>query len=211
MYYDERPYLRSLQSQGGFSMVETVTAVAIVGLIILAIGVFQGNIFTFNTSLHNQLSGQYESRQALEKIIAEARVATAADNGAYPLEAAQETSFIFYSNVDADAAIERVRYFVSGNTLRRGVIEPSGSPAQYPAGNETVTTILNNLTLGATPVFSYYDTNYSGTEAPLSHPVDPHVVRYVEITFFIDKDPTRPPTALQNHSGVNIRNLKDNL
>ena len=195
----------------GFTLLETVIAVAILGLIVLAVGLMQGNIFRFNTTLNNQLTGQYESRQAIEKIIAEARVAATAGNGAYPLESVQNTSFIFYSNVDSDSGIERIRYFVSGTTLRRGIIEPVGSPVTYPSANETITTVLNNLVNGATPVFSYYNTNYTGIEPPLSQPVDARVVRFLAVTLIVDKDLTRPPAALQTRSGINLRNLKDNL
>lgn len=200
-----------LRRSSGFSVLETAIAVAIVGLIVLAIGLFQENIFRFNTSLNNQLTGQYESRQVIEKIIAEARVAATAGNGAYPLESVQNTSFIFYSNVDNDTGIERIRYFVSGATLQRGIIEPTGSPVTYPSANETIATMLNNLANGATPVFSYYDTNYTGTEAPLSQPVDARVVRFLNVTLIVDKDPNRPPAAIQTRSGISLRNLKDNL
>ncbi len=195
----------------GFSLIETVIAVAILGLIILAVGLFQGNIFRFNTALNNQLTGQFESRQAIEKITAEARVAATAGNGAYPLESVLDSSLIFYSNVDSDAGIERIRYFVSGTTLRRGIIEPLGSPVTYPSANETITTVLNNLANGATSVFSYYNTNYTGIESPLPQPVDARVVRFIIVTFIVDKDLTRPPAALQTRSGINLRNLKDNL
>ncbi len=195
----------------GFSLIETVIAVAILGLIILAVGLFQGNIFRFNTALNNQLTGQFESRQAIEKITAEARVAATAGNGAYPLESVLDSSLIFFSNVDSDAGIERIRYFVSGTTLRRGIIEPLGSPVTYPSANETITTVLNNLANGATPVFSYYNTNYTGIESPLPQPVDARVVRFIIVTFIVDKDLTRPPAALQTRSGINLRNLKDNL
>ncbi len=195
----------------GFSLIETVIAVAILGLIILAVGLFQGNIFRFNTALNNQLTGQFESRQAIEKITAEARVAATAGNGAYPLESVLDSSLIFFSNVDSDAGIERIRYFVSGTTLRRGIIEPLGSPVTYPSANETITTVLNNLANGATSVFSYYNTNYTGIESPLPQPVDARVVRFIIVTFIVDKDLTRPPAALQTRSGINLRNLKDNL
>ena len=194
----------------GFSIVETLVAVGVLGLMVVAVGAFQGNIFGLNTSLNNQLTGQNEARRTIEEITASLRTATIANNGSFPLETVADTTLTFYANIDGDPDMERVRYFVSGTDLKKGVIQPSGSPAVY-TGAETITNSVSGIANGATPIFTYYDANYSGSGAPLTQPVMPASVRYIHIALIIDKDTKRPPAAFRMEGGVNVRNLKDNL
>ncbi len=198
-------------SYHGFSALETLVAVGITGLIVVAVGTFQGNIFGLNTSLSNQLTGQNEARRVLEEITQGLRVATVAGNGSFPLDTVTATTLTYYANNDSDAGIERVRYFLSGTNLQRGVIQPSGNPVIYNPASEVVTTIMEGVANGAVPVFTYYDATYAGSGAALTQPVSAVAVRYVHVTLVIDKDINRPPASFRMEGGVSIRNLKDNL
>ena len=132
-----------------------------------------------------------------------------ADTGAYVINQAEASSFIFYSDIDNDGLKEKVRYFLIGTTLQKGVIKPTGSPLSYNPLNETISTLAENLT--NVSIFDYYDKFYDGTTAPLSLPVNTSDIRLIKITIIIDKDPNRSPTAMTFSTEVSIRNLKDNL
>lgn len=198
-------------SGNGFSLLEIVITTGILGLIMLGVGMFQANIFVHNTSLSGQLTSQHESRRAIEQIVTELRASSFAGNGAYPIESATATSLVFYTNVDSNGDIERIRYFMNGNILQRGIIKPSGSNPIVYTGTETINTMVTHVINGATALFTYYDTSYTGSGTPLSSPVNVNAVRYVHITLIIDKDLNRPPLPLRVEGGASVRNLKDNL
>lgn len=194
----------------GFTQLELVVTLGIASLIILAVGMWQVDIFRFNTALSGQLTSQHEARQTILTMVHELRTVVTADTGAYPLETVQDAQITFFSNIDDAPDIERVHYFIQNGALKRGIIKPSGNPVAY-TGTETVTNLATSLVNGATPVFSYYNSSYAGTGSPLAMPADPNVIRYIGITLVIDKDITRPPAAIRVMGGVNLRNLKDNL
>lgn len=177
----------------------------------LAVWTFQKDIFVTNSTLSESASLITEVRQTFKTMMVEIRSASISSTGAYPLAAATGTSFIFYSDIDDDGLKERIRYFVDGSTLKKGVIKPTGNPLSYNPSNEVITTAVNNLANGAQPVFEYYDENYDGDDPPLTSPVNLLAVRLVKVTIKVDKNPTRPPAAVTMVTQVSVRNLKDNF
>ena len=121
------------------------------------------------------------------------------------------SSFTFYSNVDDDSFKERVRYFLDGTTLKKGIIKPSGTPLTYNPADEAVSELIHGVANATTSIFSYYDKNYDGTNQALIEPIDIATVRLVKITIVTDKDPQTPPGPMTLTTQISIRNLKDNL
>jgi len=114
--------------------------------------------------------------------------------------------------VDSDGVKDRVRYFLSGSTIKRGVLAPSGSPLAYVDANEELTILISGFVSSSTlPLFQYYGATYTGASPPLSLPVDTSSVRLIKITVIIDTDPVHSPAPIIVTSQVNLRNLKDNL
>ena len=141
-------------------------------------------------------------------MISEIRTASVSSNGAYPIDQATVSSFTFFSDINNDNLREKIRYFLSGSTLQKGVIQPTGNPLVYNPANEKISILASGVTSLA---FGYYDKNYDGTTAALSFPINVPVVRLVKITVTIDQDPNRPPGPMTFTTQVSIRNLKDNL
>ncbi len=191
------------------TLIEVLVVVGIILLIFPSIINFFVDSFSFNRFISDGLSAQGEARRAFKTMVAEIRTASPSSLGAYPLSEATSTSFTFYSNIDTDAYKERVRYYLQGTTLMRGVIKPSGSPLTYNPGSETVTELVHGV--ATTSVFSYYDENYTGTTSPLALPVDLLSVRLVKILFTVDTSSTTAPGPLIFTTQVSMRNLKDNL
>lgn len=198
-------------SESGFSVIEVLVSVFVLILIGLAVYSFQKNVFSLNRIIPQNLTAQDEARKALKSMSAEIRTASPSNLGAYALSETATSSFTFYSNVDGDSFKERVRYFVAGATLKKGVIKPSGTPLTYNPANEIVSELVHDTANAATSTFSYYDAGYDGTTQPLTEPIDISKVRLVKITIVIDRNPQAPPAPLTLTTQISMRNLKDNL
>lgn len=199
------------QNKNGFTLIETLVAVAIFGMIITAvIGIFL-NSWRYNAVLWEQLSTQTEGRNVTQGFANEIRTASQSSIGAYPLQTANTSTIIFYSNLDADSLVERVRYFMSGKTLTKGVIKPSGNPLTYNTADEVLTDVVHDVAnTGTSPIFLYYDENYSGSGSPLPSPVDTTEVRVIKMSLKLDENPRLTPAPLYVESEAMLRNLKSN-
>lgn len=193
----------------GFSLLEILFALGTFTLIIGVITLFSRNIWIYNSFLKNSLDNLSFGRQIIRTMATEIRTASIAETGAYTISQASDTSFTFYTNIDNDRQKERIRYFLENGSLKKGVIQPSGSPLGYDSGSETVSTLVDNVT--NTPIFNFYDDSYDGTSAALSSPINISEIRLVKITVVIEKDPNRPPGPATFTTQVSMRNLKDNL
>lgn len=189
-------------------MMETLIGIGIFVLIVGALTLFSRNVWMYNSFLSNALQGTNSARAALKTMTAEIRTASSGNNGAYAISAASSTSFTFYSDIYDDGLKEKVRYFLNGTNLQKGVVKPTGSPLDY-TGAEVITTLVPNVTNGFS--FSYYDKNYDGTTTALASPVDVSAIRLIKITIPIEKDVNKSPAPITFSTQVTIRNIKDNL
>lgn len=198
-------------SQSGISVVEIIIAIFIFSLIGLAAVSFQLDVFSLNRISGDNIVAQEDARRVLKILSKEIRSMSPSSLGAYPILQAGTSSLIFYTNIDNDSLQERVRYFLTDNTLKKGTIKPVGNPLVYDEDNEKITEIVHNVISTTTPIFSYYDTNYDGLSPALIQPVDSLLVRLIKIDLIIDDDPSKLPATLYMTTQVSIRNLKDNL
>jgi type II secretory pathway component PulJ len=204
-------FFKNIKINRGITLLETLIAVSIFSIVMIAIGSFARDLFFYNDVFTGGLTSYDEARKVLQPIASEIRSASSSSLGSYPIEKASNTEFIFFSDIDNNGSKERIRYFLVGNILKRGVIVPTGSPLQYLSANETISDIVHGVSNGSTPIFSYYNSSYNGSTAPLTQPVSIIDVRLVKIIIVIDADPNRPPAPVTVTTQVSIRNLKDNL
>lgn len=193
----------------GLTLLEVVIVLGIIGIIgtIVYQFVVSGNRIFVQS--RDQALAQDTLRKAIDSIAQELREAQTADNGAYLLEGGNAQFITFYSDIDDDNERERVRYFIEGTNFKKGVIEPSGAPAQYPLENETITTVVSDIR--NQDIFTYYDENYTGSEASLPLPLNISQVKLVHLRFDADVNPSQPPPPITLETSVMIRNLKTNL
>jgi len=203
-------FLNKYNQKSGFTLIEVLVSIFILTLIGLAATSFFKDIFSYNRIISGSLTAQDEARRALKTMSAEIRTASPSSLGAYAITQVATSSLIFYSNIDDDSFKERVRYFLDGTTLKKGIIKPSGSPLIYNPANETISELVHDMANAVIPIFSYYDTDYDGTTQPLTEPINISAVRLVKITIVIDKDSTQPPGPMTLTTQINMRNLKDN-
>ncbi|MFH0853336.1 MAG: type II secretion system protein [bacterium] len=195
----------------GFTIIEVIVTIGIFSFILVAMMIFVSNSYVSFFKLQDKTSVLSRARLALERLIGEFREAQSGDNGAYSLAIVSPNEIAFYSNIDSDSGVERVHYWLSGGTLWRGIIDPVGMPADYPAENEITNIITEFVDNGATPTFTYYDGTFTGTQNPLIQPVNSTSVRHVGFFVSIDETPGEKLEAVVIESSATLRNLKDNL
>jgi type II secretory pathway pseudopilin PulG len=190
----------------GFTLVETIVTVfvftlamgAIAGFIIMG---YQTQTYTFQQS---QAIG--EAKKGVETMMKEIREARTGEGGSYILAKAEDYQFSFYSDVDDDLEIEKIRYFIDGTDFKKGVIDPEGTPAVYPEDKEEIF-ILSKYVRNQPPIFKYF--NGEGDELP--PPARRKDTKLMKVYLVINVDPNRPPQDFVLESNVQIRNLKTNL
>lgn len=189
-----------------FTLIETLVTIfvfalamgAVFGLVTLG---YRTQSYTFQQS-----TAINEGRRGIEIMVREIREARGGDDGSYIIEKAEDFEFIFYSDIDKDNAVERVRYFIEGTNFKKGVIDPSGWPIKYDL-NEEKLFILSQYVRNQPPIFKYYDSQ--GIE--LSSPARLKDTKLMKVYLVINIDPNRPPQDFVLESSVQIRNLKTNL
>lgn len=195
----------------GFSLIETMFAVAIFSLIIAMIGAFQADIISFNSIIQTGLRNQGEAKNIIRPFSNEVRGALPSSQGAYALATVDETTFTFFTDIDDDSLVERIRYFLDGTDFKKGIIKPDPVTYEYDENTEEIIEVIHDVVNGT--IFYYYDSSYDGSASstPLSHPVTPSDVRMIKIVMIIDDDPNKAPAPITVSTQVSIRNLKDNL
>ena len=185
---------------------------AILSGIVLIISMFGLDIFKFQIFFSDTFTMQQEIGLTLTEMGVEIRGMGPSANGSYLIESASATSLVFYTDKDGDSQFDIVRYFVSGSTLRRGVIKPTGNPAIYPSADEVIKDVVSNVILppiASQSLFLYYDQNYTGTQAPITSPVSVNQVRLIKATISTDRTPQDKMARTEYSSTMMIRNLRN--
>lgn len=205
-----KPKNYSVRSRrNGASLIEALIALSIVALVSMAIYGIQKDIITFNRFVQGGLSRENDIRKFLKDFSLAAREASQSSAGGYLIEEASDASFTFYADTDGDGKKERIRYFLSGSTLKRGVTVPAGLPFAYNLESETVVPAVNDI-VSAPTIFYYYDSSYVGpSSSPLAQPVAVASVKMVKILFSVDPNLDKPPGPSIFSVMATIRNLRN--
>jgi len=186
------------------TIVETVVWIAMFVFAILALT--SSVLYFYRTSNYavQQASATVSAQRGIDTMIRVVREASYASNGAYPVVSLAANDLKFYADIDSDTGIEQVHYYLSGTSLMKGVIEPTGDPALY-TGAESVSTVSDNVrnSIQGISLFTYYDKN----GATITNFTKIGDVRYVSANLLVDVDPLRTPTLLTLRSSAALRNL----
>jgi hypothetical protein len=179
--------------------------VAIFGVVSIALGSMIQFFYKSNAFVLEETAATESAQRGLTATLQNIREASYGDDGSYPLNSAGTSTLIMYTDLDADSAVERVRYYLLNGVLYRGVKNSTGNPATYVGQVEatsTVATFVKNAT--STPIFTYYDS----TGAVLSSPIDVSAVRSVGIILDVDLNPSRLPNIFRLSGTATLRNLR---
>ncbi len=203
-----------ITAKKGFSLLEMLVVMGILTLFIALVSDFQAKIFIYDEIFQGGNTTDLEALSVLKTMAAEMRSMSPSSAGAYPIDNAGTSTITFYDDINNDGSKEKIRYFLSGTTLERGLTYGSGNPVVYNPSSETITTLITNVrNASTTPIFSYYDDTYYGqaSSTPLSYPLNIFSISLVNMNVIIDADPNKPLSPLNESTSVTIRNLKNNL
>lgn len=205
--------MRNLIRNKGFTLLEMMIVMTILSLFVVLVSDFQSKIFFYNRIFQGGNFVGTDALNVVKSMAVEMRSMSPSSGGAYPIESASTSSIAFFADIDDDGGKERIRYFFSGTTVKRGVIKPTGNPPVYNIGSETLSTLMSNVrNTATTSLFTYYNAFYDGSATTsLSLPISISTVRLVVINAALDADPSQPFVPLYATTQVSLRNLKDNL
>lgn len=199
--------------QRGLTLAEIVVVVGIVGVIGLAVSKFQSDVFSFNRTFSSSFATADNAQKLLRPMAAEIRSASPSSNGAFPIDTIGQYDFSFYSDINNDGTKDWVRYYISGTTMFKEVIKPTGTtPAIYNSANKVTTTFMTGVrnVTDNTPVFRYFSSSYTGGATGEITPSTGAVesVRLVKVSITLDDNTNKMPIALTVSTQISIRNLK---
>lgn len=194
--------------QDGFTLMEIVVTMAIVGFLVAGIYVFIGNLTDASLRFNSSLLANQEIQQALQVMVPELRSAGQSNTGAYPVIEAASTSIRFYSDLRGDGIFQEIHYYLEDDVFKKGVIEPSGDPLSYDEDDEKVRELVENIVTGA-QIFSYFSADATSTYADaLSFPVNILDISKVKVTLSVNKGTPTLPSIIGIEDLVTIRNLR---
>lgn len=187
--------------KNGFTLIELIVTTAIIVIVVTI--AFDYIIQSQKTSNFAQEmeEANYNARNALNLLVREIRESNRSDMNSYPINIANPQELIFYSDIDKDIAVEKVRYFLDDTTIKRGVTEPTGDPLAYLPENEVISDAVLFLNNGESPIFTYFDEN--GNQIS-----DIPFIRLVHINLKINVHPERAPRDFELNSDILLRNLQ---
>lgn len=197
----------------GFTLVEVLVGSLLISA--LGIGILGfNNIITKNQTIvwRNFLNVE-QANSNLLTLVRELRTARPGDNGAYPLESANDQEIIFYADIDFDQQSERVRYFLNGSSFYKGVTKPTGYPVSYPSTQEKLVKLTDYVRNNTTPIFYYYNGDWPADTVhnPLINPIRLSDTKLMRIFLRLNTQDNEPNADFILESYTQIRMLKNNL
>lgn len=194
------------KTKEGFTLIETIVTITL-STLVMGVVVSSIQYFYFSNRYTVEQSGAVRNAQkGVLTLVGDIREAHYSDEGAFPLVSVGSTTITFYSDTDDDDVIERMRYYLDGDTLMRGVQKSSGDPPIYSGNPETLSTVANYVRNEEqdTDIFEYY--NAQG-DLVTDYTNDITDIVFVRISLIVNVNPTLLPNELTLRSSASIRNL----
>lgn len=196
----------------GFTLIEVVVVIGIFGLISGGVITLVSSVFVQSSKQGESIADTDQARKLSNKLTQELRNAVYGENGAYPLNSAGNQEIIFFSNVDSDDEVERVRYYLQSGALYKGIVQPTGSPYTYNPAQEVAVKVQSSVANNSTPLFYYYNDSYDGiTGTALTQPVNVAQVNFIKLNLILSNKAASSNVTYTVTGGSSIRNLKTNL
>lgn len=206
-------HIEKTKGNEGITLVEVLVVMVIIGILGSALVTMQYFLSQNQVVVFRSYLNVDDANSSVTLLVRELRTASVSDNGAYALADIQDQQITFYSDIDFDGQVERVRYFLSGSQFSKGIIEPTGQPATYPSANEKVKVLSNNVQNNTTPVFYYYNEDWpqDTVNNPLQIPGGLSETKLIRIYLRLNPLANDPTNDYVLESNVQLRMLKENL
>lgn len=201
--------MRTLRTQRGYTLIEMLVTLMLSTLVLVTVVESVLYLYRANANTIEQAFALTSARRGTERLVRDIREASFSDTGAYPLISMDANELIFYSDIDRDNSIERVRYFLQGSNLILGQIEATGTPPVYDPNDEVLSVVSEDVrnTEQGVDIFEYYDVEGDAI-ADYAQIVE---VRFITVTLIVNVNPSRMPNEFTLRSSATLRNLKTNL
>lgn len=196
------------KNKKAFTVIETFVTIGIFTLIMLGVTYMVFSGFRYYHFILNQAELVSDLQKSSSAITKEIREMRQSDSGSYALSEASENEIVFYSNLDDSSDVEMIRYFKSGECLKKGVIKPTGSPARYLDTNEVIVDVTCNAVNGDDePFFTFYS-GYPSDETVLENPIELQNVKVIKFYLRVESTGQRPvPTSKTISLFITPRNI----
>ncbi len=101
---------------------------------------------------------------------------------------------------------QRIRFFMQGNELKRGLTPPQGVPGKYPPANETFRTLAKHA---AENSFTLHYMNQDGVDLGINPSVGS--IALIKLNVRLEDRSVRNPQVLNLEGKAHLRNRKTNL
>lgn len=197
--------------QSGFTLIELLVVMVIT--VILGGGLLglQYILSTNQVTVWRNVVTVEEANSSVSQLLRELRNARDGDNGAYTLATANDQEIVFFADYDLDGVTERMHYHLTGTTLSRGIVEPTGFPPTYDLASEVTKVLSDNVRNGTTPIFYYYNSSWPSdtTTNPLAQASRLTDTRLVEVKLAINTQDGEPDKDYILDSFAQIRQLSE--
>ncbi|PLX21163.1 hypothetical protein C0584_03390 [Candidatus Parcubacteria bacterium] len=198
----------NFNNKNGFTLIELLVYVLIFSILAFLSSEFIVKGFRTTTYGIEQDEATRTARRVVDTMILEIREAQGSSQGDYLLQDVSPQSLSFFSDVDSDNEIEKVRYFIDGDLLKRSIIQPTGNPLEYLVDDEITETVAEHINNQALDAFTYFDTNQTIIVNPGG---DRDKIRLINVNLLVNVTPEIMPADYILDMDIHIRNLKDNL
>jgi type II secretory pathway pseudopilin PulG len=198
------------RSNRGFTLVEVIVVSSLTVLLVGAVSFAIMYFYRVNAFAIEQAMAINDARKGVESLIEDIREAAYSDEGSYPLIAAGTSTFEFYSDVSGDTGVEKIRYYMDGEMLKKGVTFSTGTPPTYTAQPEVeyiVADNVRNVALGD-DIFVYYDSTGAVVADTAADLIE---ITYVEMSVIVNINPERLPNDYTLYSSATMRNIVNAL
>ena len=190
----------------GFTLIETLVVITVTVTVGMALTFLIANFYKTNGYLLEQTSAIDSAHRGLEISFEDIREASYGDDGSYPIASAGTSTITFFSDIDGDGSVEKIRLYLLNGTFYRGVTDSTSSPPVYTGQPEQNTIIASYVRNGtSTPLFTYFDS--TGTLIS-SSTIDVTQVHSVSTLIQVDLNPARAPDILTLSGTATLRNLR---
>ena len=200
-----------------FTLIETLVVIFVFSVVIMMTGNFIVMGYKTQSYTYQQSIAINEARKGIEVMIKEIREAQTGENGAHIIEDAREKEFVFYSDIDNDNRVEKIKYFIddNNNEFKKLIYEPNDwtfSDLQsaeigtifYSASPDKEMTLCQYLVDSPPSVFAYFNSN---GEELLELPAIKKYTKTIRVRLLINVNPLRAPDAFELSSEASLRNL----
>lgn len=151
-----------LRGSQGFTLVELLVVLVITGIIAGAmLGLYYGIMRSF-ADTGNRMVNQDDARTVVNQVGRYVRMATSSASNQTSISdaiaVAQPQELVFFADIDGNGNPDKVRYYLSGTTMKMATVAPnmSTNPPSYPAYTTDGVLVMSGIQNGASAIFTYY-------------------------------------------------------